>query len=295
MAMLLFFQQLIEGLMSGAIYASLALALVFSFRSTNVVNFAQGEMAMLSTFFAWQLVEWGLPVLAAMLASVVVSFVAGGLLYVIFVKPIARAPALTVVTVLIGLFIALNSLGGFVWGYLNRSFPSPFSGWKLQIGPLTLSGEFVGIVVVLLLTLLVLNLVFEHTRLGLAMRAAAAAPEQSRLVGIPVEWMLLAGWGVAAALGAIGGVLIAPRLFVSPGMMLGVIIYAFAAATLGGFDSVLGAVVGGLIVGVAENMAATFVPWIGADLKVVVALVVIFATLLVRPSGLFGRRSVVRV
>jgi branched-chain amino acid transport system permease protein len=293
--MLLFFQQLIEGLMSGAIYASLALALVFSHRSTNVVNFAQGEMAMLSTFFAWQLIEWGLPVYAAMAAAVVVSFIGGGLLYVAFVKPIARAPALTIVTVLIGLFIALNSLGGFIWGYLNRPFPSPFAGWKLQFGALTLSGEFLGIAAVLLATLLVLFLVFEHTRLGLAMRAAAAAPEQSRLVGIPVEWMLLAGWGVAAALGCVAGVLIAPRLFVSPSMMLGVVIYAFAAATLGGFDSVLGAVIGGLVVGVAENMAATYVPWIGADLKVVVALVIIFATLLVRPSGLFGRRTVVRV
>jgi branched-chain amino acid transport system permease protein len=293
--MLLFLQQLIEGLMSGAIYASLALALVFSFRSTNVVNFAQGEMAMLSTFFAWQLIEWGVPTYAAMALSIVASFVGGGLLYIIFVKPIARAPALTVVTVLIGLFIALNSLGGFIWGYLNRAFPSPFGGWKLEFGPLTLSGEFVGIALILSATLLVLFVVFEHTRLGLAMRAAAAAPEQSRLVGIPVEWMLLAGWGVAAALGAIAGVLIAPRLFVSPGMMLGVVIYAFAAATLGGFDSVLGAVIGGLVVGVAENMAATYIPWIGADLKIVVALVIIFATLLVRPSGLFGRKNVVRV
>lgn len=293
--MQLFVQQLTEGLMSGAIYASLALALVFSFRSTNVINFAQGEMAMLSTFFAWQLIEWGLPVYAAMAASIVVSFVAGCLLYVVFVKPIARAPALTVVTVLIGLFIALNSLGGFVWGYLNRAFPSPFSGWTLHFGALTLSGEFIGIALVLLATLLVLFMVFEHTRLGLAMRAAAAAPAQSRLVGIPVEWMLLAGWGVASALGAIAGVLVAPRLFVSPSMMLGVVIYAFAAATLGGFDSVLGAVIGGLVVGVAENLAATYVPWIGADLKIVVALVVIFATLLVRPSGLFGRKSVVRV
>jgi branched-chain amino acid transport system permease protein len=293
--MLLFLQQLIEGLMSGAIYASLALALVFSFRSTNVVNFAQGEMAMLSTFFAWQLIEWGVPTYAAMALSIVASFVGGGLLYIIFVKPIARAPALTVVTVLIGLFIALNSLGGFIWGYLNRAFPSPFGGWKLEFGPLTLSGEFIGIALILTATLLILFVVFEHTRLGLAMRAAAAAPEQSRLVGIPVEWMLLAGWGVAAALGAIAGVLIAPRLFVSPGMMLGVVIYAFAAATLGGFDSVLGAVVGGLVVGVAENMAATYIPWIGADLKIVVALVIIFATLLVRPSGLFGRKNVIRV
>jgi branched-chain amino acid transport system permease protein len=293
--MLLFLQQLIEGLMSGAIYASLALALVFSFRSTNVVNFAQGEMAMLSTYFAWQLLAWGVPLVPAMLLSVVVSFIGGGLMYVVFVKPIARAPALTVVTVLIGLFMALNSLGGFIWGYLNRAFPSPFQNWSLEFGALTLSGEFIGISLVLLLILLILYLVFEHTRLGLAMRAAAAAPEESRLVGIPVEWMLLSGWGVASALGAVAGVLIAPRLFVSPSMMLGVVIYAFAAATLGGFDSLLGAVIGGLVVGVSENLVSTYVPWIGSDLKVVVALVIIFATLLIRPSGLFGRRNVVRV
>ena len=291
----LFLQQLIEGLMSGAIYASLALALVFSFRSTNVVNFAQGEMSMLSTYFAWQLLAWGVPLVPAMLLSIVASFAGGGLMYLVFIKPIARAPPLTVVTVLIGLFIALNSLGGFIWGYLNRAFPSPFQSWRLEFGALTLSGEFIGISVVLLLILLTLYLVFEHTRLGLAMRAAAAAPEQSRLVGIPVEWMLLGGWGVAAALGAVAGVLIAPRLFVSPSMMLGVVIYAFAAATLGGFDSVLGAVIGGLVVGVSENLVSTYVPWIGSDLKVVVALVIIFATLLIRPSGLFGRRNVVRV
>lgn len=293
--MLLFLQQLIEGLLSGAIYASLALALVFSYRSTNVVNFAQGEMAMLSTFFAWQLIQWGFPVLGAMALTIVASFVAGGLLYLAFVKPVAGAPALTLVTMLIGLFLTLNSLGGFVWGYLNRAFPTPFGAWKIVFGPLTLSGELVGIAVVLMVTLLVLYLVFEHTRLGLAMRAAASAPTQSQLVGIPVEWMLMAGWGVSAGLGAIAGVLVAPRLFVSPGMMLGVVIYAFAAATLGGLDSVLGAVIGGLVVGIAENMAATYVPWIGADLKIVVALVIIFATLLVRPSGLFGRHVVVRV
>jgi branched-chain amino acid transport system permease protein len=293
--MLLFLQQLSDGLASGAIYASLALALVFSFRSTNVVNFAQGEMAMLSTFFAWQLIKWGLPAYAAMIVSILASFIAGAVLYVIFVKPIARAPALTVVTVLIGLFLALNSLAGFIWGYLNHAFPSPFEAWRIQLGGLRLSGEVIGVVVVLLATLLILFLVFEHTKLGLAMRAAAAAPEQSRLVGIPVERMLMAGWGVASSLGAIAGVLVAPRLFVSPGMMLGVVIYAFAAATLGGFDSVLGAVVGGLVVGVAENLAATYVPWIGADLKIVVALLVIFATLLIRPSGLFGRKSVARV
>lgn len=250
---------------------------------------------MLSTFIAWQFIDWGFPTVGAIGLSLLISFVGGGLLYLLFVRPIAHAPALSVVTVLIGLFIALNSLGGFLWGYLNRPFPSLFERLQLQAGSLTVSGEFVGIALVLLGVLGVLYVVFEHTRLGLAMRAAASAPEQSRLVGVPVERMLVAGWGVAAMLGALAGALIAPRLFVSPGMMLGVVIYAFAATTLGGFDSVLGAVVGGLIVGVAESLVPTYVPAIGSDLKIVIALFTIFGTLLIRPSGLFGRRTTVRV
>lgn len=293
--MTLFLQQLVEGITSGAIYASLALALVFSFRSTHVVNFAQGEMAMLSTYVAWQLSAWGLPIWVAVGLAMVISFIGGAGIYMVLVRPMTHSSVLQIVTILIGLFIALNSLAGFIWGYLMKSFPSPFPDWRWTIGEVGISAEAIGIVVLLVATIGVLYLLLEYTKLGLGMRAAAAAPESSRLVGVPVVMMLMIGWGIAAALGALSGVMVAPSLFLDPGMMLGVIIYAFAAATLGGFDSVLGAVVGGLIVGIAENLTATYVPFIGSDLKIVVALVIIFATLLIRPTGLFGRQVTARV
>lgn len=293
--MTLFFQQLVEGLTNGAIYASLALALVFSFRSTHVVNFAQGEMAMLSTYVAWQLHAWGVPIWAAIGLALAISFVGGAGIYAALVRPMTHSSVLQIVTILIGLFIALNSLAGFIWGYLMKSFPDPFPDWRWTVGEVGINAEAVGIVLLLTATIGVLYLLLEHTKLGLGMRAAAAAPESSRLVGIPVITMLMIGWGIAAVLGALSGVMVAPSLFLDPNMMLGVIIYAFAAATLGGFDSVAGAVVGGLIVGIAETLTATYVPWIGADLKIVVALVIIFATLLIRPTGLFGREATARV
>lgn len=293
--MTLFVQQLVEGLTSGAIYASLALALVFSFRSTHVVNFAQGEMAMLSTYAAWQLTAWGLPIWAAIAAALAISFAGGAAIYGVLVRPMTHSSVLQIVTILIGLFIALNSLAGFIWGYLMKSFPSPFPDWRWTIGEVGIGAEAAGIALLLMATIGALYLLLEHTKLGLGMRAAAAAPESSRLVGIPVNALLTVGWGIAAALGALSGVMVAPSLFLDPGMMLGVIIYAFAAATLGGFDSIAGAIVGGLIVGVAENLTATYVPGIGADLKIVVALVIIFATLLIRPNGLFGREVTARV
>lgn len=291
----LFLQQLIEGIASGAIYASLALALVFSFRSTNVVNFAQGEMAMLSTYMAWQLVAWGMPLLPAAVITLVISFIGGCILYITIVHPLARASALTVVSMLIGLYIAMNSIAGFIWTHLIKSFPSAFPVSVFRFGQVGLSLETVGIVAMLVAIVLILYLLLEKTKTGLAVRAAASQPDGARLVGISVTTMLMAGWGVAATLGAISGMLVAPRVFLNPNMMMGIIIYAFAAATLGGFDSILGAVVGGLIVGIAENMVATYVPWIGADLKIVVALILIFATLLIQPAGLFGRRTSVRV
>ena len=291
----LFLQQLIEGVASGAIYASLALALVFSFRSTNVVNFAQGEMAMLSTYMAWQLVDWGMPLLPAAAVTLVVSFIAGSTIYITIVRPLARASALTVVSMLIGLYIALNSIAGFIWTHLIKSFPSVFPASVFRLGEVGLSLETVGIVAMLIAIVLVLYLLLEKTKIGLAVRAAASQPDGARLVGISVTTMLMAGWGIAATLGAISGMLVAPRVFLNPNMMMGIIIYAFAAATLGGFDSILGAIVGGLIVGIAENMVATYVQWIGADLKIVVALILIFGTLLIQPAGLFGSRRSARV
>jgi branched-chain amino acid transport system permease protein len=293
--MTLFANQIADGLADGAIYASLALALVFSYRSTGIVNFAQGEMAMLSAYLAWQLTAWGLPLLLATLISMVVSFLAGALLYVAIVRPLSKASLLTIIGVLIGLYLALNSLAGFIWTYTIKALPSFFPNTHLHAGWFSVSAETGGIVAVVGVVLLLLYLLFETTKVGLAMRGAASTPDSAVLVGISVPAMLLIGWGIAAALGALSGILVAPRVFLNPTMMFGVIIYAFAAATLGGFDSVLGAVVGGLLVGVVENLVGTYIPWIGPDLKIIVALVLIFGTLLVRPNGLFGRKKIVRL
>ena len=293
--MTLFLNQIADGLADGAIYASLALALVFSYRSTGIVNFAQGEMAMLSAYLAWQLMEWGLPLVPAAIISMLVSFVAGALLYVTIVQLLSKASLLTVVSVLIGLYLALNSLAGFIWTYAIKSFPSLFPKAHLQFGAFSVSAETVGIVAVVGVTLLLLCLLIETTKIGLAMRGATSSPDSAVLVGVSVPAMLLIGWGIAAALGALSGILVAPRVFLNPTMMFGVIIYAFAAATLGGFDSVIGAVVGGLLVGITENLVGTYIPWIGPDLKIIVALILIFGTLLIKPDGLFGRKKVVRL
>ncbi|MFZ5733073.1 MAG: branched-chain amino acid ABC transporter permease [Pseudomonadota bacterium] len=287
--------QLADGIADGAIYASLALALVFSYRSTSIVNFAQGEMAMLSAFTAWQLMAWGLGLFAAASISIGLSFVFGAVLYFCIVRPLSKANLLTVVSVLIGLYLALNSLAGFIWTYTIKPFPSFFPSGHVKLGFFNVAYETAGIVIVISAVLLVLYVLFEKTKIGLAMRGAASAPDSSVLVGVSVPVMLMIGWGIAAALGALSGILVAPRVFLNPTMMFGIIIYAFAAATLGGFDSMIGAIVGGLLVGVIENLVGTYVPWIGADLKVIVALVLIFATLLIKPDGLFGRRKVVRL
>jgi len=199
------------------------------------------------------------------------------------------------VIVTLGLFILLNSLAGWIWGFGNRSFPSLFGDSTFTLGGVRLTVESVAIVAVLLAVVGLLFLLFQRTKIGLAMRAAALNPESSGLVGVRVGRMLMLGWGLAAALGALAGVLVAPRLFLDVNLMGSVLIYAFAAAALGGFDSAIGAVVGGWVIGITENLAGTYVDFIGADLKILVPLAIIFVVLLVRPAGLFGRREVARV
>jgi branched-chain amino acid transport system permease protein len=289
-----FIQVLVDGIATGSIYAALALALVLIFRSTGVVNFAQGEMAMFSTFIAWGLVEAGVPLGLALLGTLALSFVAGVVIERGVIRHFEGGDTLTLVIVTLGLFILLNSLAGWIWGFGNRSFPSLFSDDAATIGGVRLSVESLGIVAVLLGVVGLLFLLFQRTKLGLAMRAAALSPDSSALVGVRVGRMLMLGWGLAAALGALAGVLVAPRLFLDVNLMGSVLIYAFAAAALGGFDSALGAVIGGWVIGVSENLAGTYVDFIGADLKILVPLAIIFVVLLVRPSGLFGGREVAR-
>ncbi|RAY13667.1 branched-chain amino acid ABC transporter permease [Actinomadura craniellae] len=289
-----FLQQVVEGLGAGAIYASLALALVLIYRFTGIVNFAQGELAMFSAYIAWQCVHAGLPFWLALLITLAVSFTGGMLIERVVIRPVEGAPELTVVIITVGLFIFVNAAAGWIWSFLIKDFPNPFPGGAAELGGVAVGYATLGIFVVVGVVMGLLYLLFQHTKIGLAMRAVSANPDSARLVGIRVGWMLALGWGLAAMVGAVSGVLVAPQLFLEPNMMGGVLIYAFAAATLGGFDSPVGAVVGGLVVGVAETLAGAYVDAIGADLKVGVPLVIILAVLLLRPQGLFGHAEVER-
>jgi len=287
-----FLYQVMAGLATGGIYASLALALVMIYQATHLVNFAQGEMAMFSTYLAWSLLEAGMPYWAAFGLTVAISFVLGILIERIVVRPVENAPVLAVVTVFIALLVILNSLAGWIYTYTIKPFPSPFPKEPL-FGVHFLSPHELGAICVTLLVLAALYVFFRFTPLGLAMRAAAQNPASARLVGIRVGWMLALGWGLAAAVGAVAGMMVAPIVYLDPNMMSGILLYAFAAALVGGIDSPFGAVIGGFAVGVLENVLGAFV--IGNELKLSVALVIIIGVLLVKPSGFFGKVHVSRV
>jgi len=284
--------QVLAGLATGGIYASLALALVMIYQATHLVNFAQGEMAMFTTYIAWSLIEAGMPYWAAFILTVLTAFMLGVLIERLIIRPVGQAPVLAVVVVFIALLLILNSVTGWIYTYTIKTFPSPFPAQPL-FGNRYLSSHELGAIGITLVVLLLLYAFFRFTPLGLAMRAAAQNPESSRLVGIRVGWMLALGWGLAAAIGSIGGMMVAPIVYLDPNMMSGVLLYAFAAALVGGIDNPMGAVIGGFLVGVLENVLGAFV--IGNELKLSVALVIIIGVLLVRPSGFFGRVQVSRV
>jgi branched-chain amino acid transport system permease protein len=290
----LLLQQVMAGLANGSIYALVALAVVMIYQAIDHLNFAQGEMATFSTFIAWQLIAWGMSYWVAFAVAVALSFIGGVAIERVLFRPLHNAPILASLVGFIALFSILNSADGYLWDYTIKSFPTPF-GTRPLFGSALIDTHEAGMIGVTALLLGLLYVFFRGTRLGLAMRAAAANPESARLVGIRVGWMTALGWGMAAAVGAVAGMLIAPVVFLEPNMMLGVLLYGFAGAVLGGMTSPGGAVLGGFAVGVIENVAGTFVPYVGRDLKLTIALIVIVAVLMVRPSGLFGRSAVSRV
>jgi branched-chain amino acid transport system permease protein len=290
----LFLQQVIAGIATGSIYACMALAVVMIYQAIDHLNFAQGEMAMVSTFIAWQLMAWGLPYWAAFLLTIAISLVGGFLIERVVFKPLHSAPVLSHVVVFIALFAVLNSAAGFIWDFSIKPFPTPFGTTPL-FGSSLIGSHQAGMIAVTLSLLVALFLFFRHTRIGLAMRAAAENPVSARLVGIRVGWMAALGWGMASAIGAVAGMLIAPVVFLEPNMMLGILLYGFAGAVLGGLTSPAGAVLGGFLVGILENLAGTYIPVIGGELKLPLALFVIVGVLVVKPGGLLGRATVQRV
>jgi branched-chain amino acid transport system permease protein len=289
-------QQVVAGLSSGGTYATLAVALVLIYRATGVVNFAQGELAMFSTFIAWTLTQHGFSYWPAFLVTVVASFAGGIVLERAVIKPVERAPILTIAIVTIGLFFVVNGAAFWIWSPEVKSMPSPFSTRPINIAGVAFSIADFGIIGVSLLAVLLLWLFFRFTKLGLAMRAAALNPDSSRLAGIRVSWTVALGWGFATGLGSVAGLMAAPPLgSFDQNFMQPVLLYAFAGAVLGGLDSALGAVVGSLALGVFLNLLGTYVSWIGTDLRQPAALAVILGVLLIKPRGLFGRAVVRRV
>jgi len=298
-----FLQQIASGLANGAIYACVALALVMIYVSTDHINFAQGEMAMFSTYLSWQLMTWGMSFWAAFIIAVALSFAMGVAIERIVLRPLHNAPVLSIIVVFIGLLAIFNSVAGAIWSYLIKEYPSPFPkssfGIAGVIGPHQL-----GVVVVTLIVLGLLFAFFRYTPLGLAMRAAAQNPQMARLVGVRVDWMLALGWGLAASVGAVAGIMVAHIVYLDPNMMAGILLYAFASALVGGISNPAGAVAGGFIVGILENMVAfagnqiekaTGIYIIGNGEKLTVALIIVIFVLTVRPAGLFGRVLVKRV
>src|SRR5687767_11858718 len=252
-------------------------------------------MAMFTTFVAWSLME-RMPYLPAFVLTLLLAFAGGAALQLLLVRPLRNAPVLTIVIVTIGLLIGLNGLARIIWGNEPKVLDSPFSTDPIRIGGVAFSIQDLGIIGVSLAIVVLLWLFFQYTKLGLGLRAAALNPAASRLVGVRVGLMLAFGWGLAAALGAVAGMMAAPPLgSFDQNLMQPILLYAFAAAVLGGIDSPIGAVVGGLLVGVMINLIGTYVDFVGADLRLPVALAIILAVLLVRPSGLFGREAVRRV
>ena len=290
-----FIAQVISGLAAGGIYASLALALVLIYSAMGLVNFAQGEFAMFATFICWTLlVTFHFPFALALVISVAFAFVGALLIERIIVRPFEKSSQLSVVIVTLALLAVVNALAGVIWGYVPKPFPSPFPARPIEIGGILVSIQDMGIIAVSLVVLGAIYLLFNYTKLGLAMRAAALYPEVSELIGVKVGWMLALGWGLASAVGAVSGILVAPVVFLEPNMMQSVIIYAFAAAVLGGIDSPLGAVVGGLLLGVVLALIGAYIPAL-ADLRLAISLGLIVLILVVRPAGLFGRHQVRRV
>ena len=287
-----FLHQVFAGLANGCIYGSVALALVMIYQATHHLNFAQGEMATFSTFIAWALIQQGWPYWAAFAVTVAVSFAAGLVIQRVILRPVERAPVLTNVNVFIGLLLIFNALSGWLFDHTVKSFPSPFAQESI-LKTRFFSAHEMGSFLVMMAVLAALYVFFRFTSLGLAMRAAALNPDSARLVGIRVSWMLAVGWGLAAAIGAVAGMMVAPIVFLDPNMMAGILLYGFASALLGGVDNPFGAVVGGLVVGVLENLLGAYV--IGTELKLTVALVLIVGTLTLRPNGLFGKQVVTRV
>jgi branched-chain amino acid transport system permease protein len=290
-----FVQLVVDGLSTGSIYGAIALAIVLVNQATGLINFAQGGMAVLAAYVAWWLTTHGVPLVLAILLSILFSFVFGAVVERWLMRRFERGDPDTAVVVTIGLLTLITGLCGWLWSYNNQQVESLFPLDTVSLLGVSISIRSIGTTLVIVVAMILLQVLFVGTKLGLALRAVAINPESAAFSGLPVGRLLMVGWGLAAALGAVAGALVAPQLTLTPGMLDNALVYALAAVILGGLTSPVGVVVAAWLIGVLENLAAVYVPFIGFDLKVAVPFILIFVVLIVRPQGLFGRKVVVRV
>jgi len=291
-----FAQLTVQGLALGGVYASLALALVLVYRATRVVNFAQGELAMATTYVAYQLIKWGLSYWEAFFATLAIAFVLGTVLELALVRPVQHRSVIAAVIVTVGLFILIDGVVNWIWGGDFKYMATPFGTKTYNLGGVSIARLYPGMLGVVLVSVVLVWALFRFTKLGLGMRAAALRPAESALVGVRVDRMLAIGWGLAAVLGAVAGLMAEPsQFFLDPTLMQPILVYAFAAAVLGGLESPAGAVVGGLAIGVSLNLVVQYVHSITSELQTPFAFAVLLVVLVLKPSGLFGHREVRRV
>jgi branched-chain amino acid transport system permease protein len=290
----IFAQQTVAGLAQGAIFASLALALVLIYRATEVINFAQGELAMATTYIAYQLTLWGLSYWLAFFLTLPIAFVLGVVVQIVFIRPVHHS-IIAVVIVTVGLFILIDGLVTWKWGADLKFMKAPFGNTVYRAGGVAFARQDIGVLATSILSVILLWVLFQFTKIGLAMRAAALRPAAASLVGVRVNWMLASGWGLAAVLGAVSGLMTEPTQFLQPTMMQPILLYAFAAAVLGGLESPAGSVIAGLMLGVFLNLVGQYVGFATSELRLPLAFAVLLVVLLFKPSGLFGRKQVRRV
>jgi branched-chain amino acid transport system permease protein len=294
-----FGQTVVFGLVQGSSFASLSVALVIIYRATGVFNFAQGEMAMATTYVMYQInVGWHVPYWLAFATTLAFAFVFGAVCYYLFIRPVERRSIVAVVIITIALFLLVDGIVQWVFSpeplFMNAPFPNGTIGGGLGVG---LSWMDLGTFLVTLGSVFIMWLLFRFTKLGLGMRAAAFRPAAAKLVGVRVSPMLAIGWGIAAMLGAVSGIMYeaGSAYVLTNALMVQVLLYSFVSAVIGGLESPLGAVIGALLFGVVLALIGQYVTFVGTALQVPFALVVLLAVLVFKPNGLFGKPEVTRV
>jgi branched-chain amino acid transport system permease protein len=294
----LFFQRVFDGLGNGFIYSAMAIALVLIFKATGVVNFAQGEMAMMGAFVAYSIANaFDIPGAVAVLIAMVLSAIVAAGIERVLLRPFDPSNHLAIVIVTLSLFLILNAIAGVIWAFDGRAMPSLFPGRNKTFSLFGAEIEYADLFtwITVLVAVFLVTVLLNKTKIGLSFRAVSSSLESSQLLGIRIGRTLQFGWALAAAMGTLAGSLVARTTLLEPNFMGRVLIYSFAAATLGGLDSLGGAVVAGIIIGLVQTMGGGYVDAIGSELAPAVALGVIALILVIRPSGLFGSKRIERV